>query len=83
MHVLLHLLLSRAWFQIEGDTHVLEAVKGVSEAAQLCEVTDKKLKATFVVLGLVGEVSSVKCHFATIVMICMRQFEDTCHNSMH
>ena len=26
---------------------------------------------------------NVKCHFSTIVMICMRQFEDMCHNSMH
>ena len=28
-------------------------------------------------------VSSVQRHFSTIVMICMPQFEDSCHNSMH
>ena len=30
-----------------------------------------------------GKVSSVKCHLSTIVMICMHQFENMWHNSMH
>ena len=29
-----------------------------------------------------GRVSSVKCHFSTVMMIRMHQFEDICHNSM-
>ena len=29
------------------------------------------------------EVSNVKCHFSTIIMIIMHQFEDMCHDSMH
>ena len=28
-------------------------------------------------------VSSVKCHFSTIMTIIMRQCEDRCHTSMH
>ena len=36
-----------------------------------------------VALTLVAPVSTVKCHFSTIMTIIMRQCEDRCHNSMH
>ena len=40
---------------------------------------------SWIYYGKYGEklVSSVACHFSTIVTIVMRQFENRCHNSMH